>query len=84
MIMKKILFLILILFVVVLAWAPWMGKNKFNEEAVKNCANNEWQNSVDGGYIGEYWVPFGRWVVHCEGSWYSFFTGRALWYVMEK
>ena len=66
---------------ILLAWAPWMGKDSFDYEAAKSCATAPENSFV---YIGHYQAPFGRWTVTCSGSWYSLFNGRVWHYVTEK
>jgi hypothetical protein len=68
----KIILLVVLLVFLVLAWAPWMNNKKIYDQVLKEKGKID--GTIDketGDMICDYevqWIPFGRYVASCEGS----------------
>ena len=78
--MKKIILIVLVIVVAIFAWAPWMKRGQPAEAFVKKFD----ELGQCDHYISESWRPFGSWIEHCRGSWYTTFWGRVLFYGKPK
>jgi hypothetical protein len=65
-----------------LAWAPWIDDKAIHDQVFEEKARID--GTIDkqtGELICDYtvsWLPFGRWVASCEGSYYVTFWGQIL------
>ena len=79
--MKKraAVFAVLLLILLVLAWAPWLDKRAIHDSILRDRGAID--GTIDrhtGELICDYsvmWAPFGRWVASCEGGYFVSFLG---------
>jgi hypothetical protein len=84
------LFIILgFLFVLLLAWAPWLDDEKIHDRVLEEKARIDgtmgWVTYPNGTkryeLICDYkvrWLPFGRWGASCEGGYYVTFWNKII------
>lgn len=78
----KIIFILALLVLSLLAWAPWMDNKAIHDKVFEERAKID--GTIDGqtgDLICDYnvtWFPFGRWVASCEGGYYVSFWGKIL------
>ena len=78
---KAVLILVL-LGLMVLAWAPWMDDKAIHDKVFEERARID--GTIDkqtGELICDYkvvWFPFGRWVASCEGGYYVTFWNQII------
>ena len=79
---KKLILIIGLLAIIILAWAPWMNKQKLHDKVFEERARID--GTIDrqtGELICDYnviWFPFGRMVGSCEGGYFVTFWGKIL------
>ena len=81
--MKKIAILFFVfLFVVLLAWAPWMDDKALHDRILAEKGGIDGTVNRQTGELfcdyGVSWLPFGRYVASCEGGYYVTFYGGVL------
>jgi len=78
---KAVLVLVLLV-LMLLAWAPWMDDKAIHDGVFEQRARID--GTIDkqtGELICDYtvtWFPFGRWVASCEGGYFVTFWGGIL------
>ena len=76
----KTYFMILLLFLLLLAWAPWLDNKEIHDKVFQERARID--GTIDkqtGELICDYkvgWFPFGRDAASCEGSYFVTFWGQ--------
>ena len=85
----KIIFILALLAMLCLVWAPWMDKQAVHDKVFEEKAHIDgtmgWVTQQDGTkeymLICDYnvmWFPFGRWVASCEGGYFVTFWGKII------
>jgi len=85
----KRVFILILLVLMGLAWAPWMDDQAIHDRVFQEKAHHDgtmgWVIHPNGTQeytlICDYkvmWVPFGRWVASCEGGYFVTFWGKIL------
>lgn len=75
----KIIMIAAVLFLLLLAWAPWIDNQALHDRIMQERARID--GTIDkqtGELICDYsvmWAPFGRWVASCEGGYFVTFLG---------
>lgn len=78
----KIIMAAIALFLILLAWAPWLDNQAIHDKVFQKRAQID--GTIDkqtGELICDYkvtWFPFGRYVASCEGGYFVTFWGRML------
>ena len=78
----KITITAIALFLLLLAWAPWLDDQAIHDRVFQERAHID--GTIDkqtGELICDYnvmWAPFGRLVASCEGSYFVTFWGQTL------
>ncbi len=78
----KIAITAIALFLLLLAWAPWPNNQEIRDKVFQERAHTD--GTIDkqtGELICDYkvhWLPFGRHVASCEGSYFAAFWGQML------
>lgn len=86
--LKKFI-LAMVLFLLLLTWAPWMDNQAIRDRVFQEKAHIDgtmgWVTKPDGTreypLICDYnvrWFPFGRYVASCEGGYFVKFGGKIL------
>ena len=81
--------LILIVILIILAWAPWLNNQTIADRVFQEKADKDgtmgWVIGTDGRkeyrLICDYqvmWFPFGRYVASCEGGYFVTFYGQII------
>jgi hypothetical protein len=89
--MRKSQFLVLLgfVFILLLAWAPWLNDEEIYDKVFQDKAHIDgtlgWVTYPNGTsrytQICDYqvrWLPFGRWVASCEGGYYVTFWNQII------
>ncbi len=85
----KIIFILTLLVLFLLVWAPWMDNQAIHDRVFQEKAHKDgtmgWIMKPDGTreymLICEHdvmWFPFGRWVASCEGGYFVTFWGKII------
>ncbi len=78
----KIVIAAIALFLLLLAWAPWLDNQAIHDKVFQERANID--GTIDkqtGELICDYkvmWAPFGRYVASCEGGYYVNLFGQRI------
>ena len=76
---NRILLVVIVLALLILAWAPWLNNEDLHDRVFESRARIDGTIDREGNLICDYtvmWAPFGRWVASCEGGYYVSFWGR--------
>lgn len=85
----KIIFILTLMALFLLIWAPWMDTQAIHDKVFQEKAHKDgtmgWVIKPDGTreytLICDYnvmWFPFGRWVASCEGGYFVTFWGKII------
>ena len=85
----KIIFILTLLALFLLVWAPWMDNQEIHDRVFQEKAHKDgtmgWIIKPDGTreytLICDYnvmWLTFGRWVASCEGGYFVTFWGKII------
>lgn len=78
----KIIMIAAVLFLLLLAWAPWIDNQALHDRILQERASID--GTIDkqtGELICDYnvmWAPFGRWVASCEGGYFVTFLDKIM------
>lgn len=77
---KKLVVFIVLVMMGILCWAPWLNNQKLHDQVMESYRPlQDGTIDKDGVLICDYdvkWVPFGRYVVSCEGGYGVMFWGE--------
>ncbi len=79
---KKVIWTIIALIILLLAWAPWMNSAELHDKVFEEKASTD--GTIDretGEVVCDYtirWFPFGRSVGSCESVYYVTFYGQII------
>lgn len=70
---KKAIIIIVVSALVLLATAPWMNNKSIQNDILQKYGKQDGSIDKNGNLFCDYeamWLPFGRWVVSCEGGYF--------------